>query len=159
MSNLLNTGEKIRIAGTINDSIVDGPGLRFTVFTQGCDNNCPGCHNPHTHDKNGGELIEIDEILKTIDKNPLLDGVTISGGEPFLQAEQLVPLAKMIKERDLSLMVYTGYIYENLIAEEKYSGLLQYVDILVDGPYIESQKSLDSGFTGSKNQRVIELTK
>jgi len=149
--------EDIRIAGLENDSIVDGPGLRLTVFMQGCEHNCNGCHNPETHDKHGGKLISATEILNLADKNPLLDGVTFSGGEPFLQCEKLVPLAKEIKNRKLSLVVYTGFLFENLIKDEKTRELLEYADILIDGPFVLSEKTFDLPFVGSRNQRVIDV--
>ena len=103
---------KLRIAGTVNDSIVDGPGIRFTIFTQGCPHHCEGCHNPQTHDFNGGEIVEADEIIEKIKKNPLLDGVTFSGGEPFCQAETLADIGKEIKSLGLNVITYTGYTFD-----------------------------------------------
>ena len=105
---------KLRIADIVDDSIVDGPGFRLVVFTQGCYRNCPGCHNQQTHDPRGGRDIEIDEILSMLDDNPLLEGITFSGGEPFLQAEQLCELADRVRERKLSVMAYSGYTFEEL---------------------------------------------
>ena len=106
---------EIRIAGTENDSIVDGPGFRFTIFTQGCPHNCPGCHNPQTHDFNGGNVVDTDELFQKILANPLLDGVTFSGGEPFCQAASLCDLGKRIKEHGLDIITYTGFTWEYLI--------------------------------------------
>lgn len=152
---------KIRIAGFVNDSITDGPGLRFTLFTQGCPHNCKGCHNPQTHDINGGYDISIEEIVKKIDENPLLSGVTLSGGEPIIQAEKLIDLAKEVKKRKLNLALYSGFTFEQLI--EKNSSainiLLSYVDVLVDGKFDLNKKSLDLKFKGSSNQRIIDVQK
>lgn len=150
---------RLRISGLVNDSIVDGPGLRYTIFTQGCPHHCEGCHNPQTHAFKGGKMINIKKIAKEIDDNPLLYGVTFSGGEPFAQAKRLIPLAKHIKEKGLELACYTGYLFEILnsgqipFAKE----LLSYIDILIDGKFVLSQKSLDLRFKGSKNQRTIDV--
>lgn len=149
----------IRIAGTVNDSIVDGPGLRFTVFTQGCNHNCHGCHNTHTHDMNGGSLISIDKLVEQMKNNPLLDGLTLSGGEPFLQVEGLCELAKRAKELNLNVITYTGFLYEQLISNEEYKKLILETDILIDGPFVEKEKSLALLFRGSTNQRIIDVRK
>ena len=106
---------RLRIAGIEPESFVDGPGIRMTIFTQGCHHNCPGCQNPQTHDFNGGHFIEIDEILDMIEENPLLDGITFSGGDPMDQAAALIPWAREIKERGLNLVIFTGYTYERLM--------------------------------------------
>ncbi len=152
---------KLRIAGTVNDSIVDGPGIRFTVFTQGCPHHCEGCHNPQTHDFNGGSEADTDEIISKFLSNPLLDGITLSGGEPMCQAKALVPIAKSAKEHGLNVITYTGYTYEQLIdgASETngWRELLEYVDFLIDGRFELSQRSLELHFKGSKNQRVIDV--
>lgn len=99
----------IKIAGVVNDSIVDGEGFRFTIFTQGCYHNCPQCHNPQTHDVNGGHEVDTDDLLSQICENPLLNGVTFSGGEPFLQAKPLAQLAKEVHKRGLNITTFTGY--------------------------------------------------
>ena len=112
----LSSYNTIRMAGVIRESIVDGPGLRFVVFAQGCPHGCPGCHNPATHDFNGGKDCALEKILAAIDQNPLLDGVTFSGGEPMCQPEAFCNLAVGIKERGLNLIIYTGYTYEELQA-------------------------------------------
>ena len=150
---------KLRISGCVNDSIVDGPGLRFTLFTQGCPHNCPGCHNPQTHDFKGGYNASIKKIFAQIKANPLLSGVTFSGGEPFMQAKALVPLAKMIKEKGLELACYTGFVFEQLASDQVKGAreLLNYIDVLIDGKFVLSQRSLDLAFKGSKNQRTINV--
>lgn len=104
----------IRIAGITQDSIVDGPGLRLAVFVQGCPHNCHGCHNPETHDFAGGRLIDTDEIIAMMDGNPLLSGITLTGGEPFCQPDACIELAKAARERGLSVWIYTGYTYMHM---------------------------------------------
>ena len=135
----------------------------MTIFTQGCNHHCPGCQNPQTHDFNGGHFIEIDEILSMIDENPLLDGITFSGGDPMDQAAALVPLAREIKERGMNLVIFTGYTYERLmeLSHERPDmfELLTFADILIDGPFILAKKSLELKFRGSSNQRIIDVQK
>ena len=151
----------LRISGIIKDSIVDGPGLRFVVFTQGCKHACLGCHNPQTHDLNGGYDIGIDELNELLTEQKLIRGVTLSGGEPFLQAEALIPFAKVAKERGLNLIAYTGYYFEELITlaqENQYIlELLQYIDVLIDGPFELDKKDLTIPFRGSRNQRLVDV--
>ena len=147
----------IRICGLVNDSIVDGPGLRLTVFTQGCPHHCPGCHNPQSHRFEGGQLRDIDEILTMAKENPLLDGITLSGGEPFCQPEACAQIAVGAHKLGLNVWCYTGYSYENLLASKEKRALLEQVDILVDGPFILEERSLDIRFRGSKNQRIIDV--
>jgi len=147
----------IRICGLVNDSIVDGPGLRLTVFTQGCPHHCPGCHNPQSHSFEGGQLRDIDEILTMAKENPLLDGITLSGGEPFCQPEACAQIAVGAHKLGLNVWCYTGYSYENLLASKEKRALLEQVDILVDGPFILEERSLDIRFRGSKNQRIIDV--
>jgi len=126
----------LRIAGVVKESIVDGPGIRFTVFAQGCKHNCPGCHNLHTHDFSGGTVVSVESLVEQIKKNPLLDGVTLSGGEPFEQAESLAVLARRVHELKLNVMTYTGYTFEEICGNSKgnpgWESLLNETDILVD---------------------------
>jgi len=153
---------ELRIAGTVNDSIVDGPGIRFTVFVQGCPHNCKGCHNPQTHDFEGGTVVDTEELLDKINGNPLLDGVTFSGGEPFCQAEALASLGRQIKELGLNIVTYTGYTFEKLYEEKSlnhWEELLSVTDILIDGPFILEQKDWEIKFRGSSNQRYIDCKK
>lgn len=156
-----NKAPLLRISGVISESIVDGPGFRYVVFTQGCPHGCPGCHNPQTHDFNGGTLIDPLTLLPEIDENPLLAGVTFSGGEPFVQPEALLPLAREIKARGLHLLIFSGYTYEQLQAmaasSEATAQLLRLCDTLIDGPYIEEQRDLTLQFRGSANQRILQL--
>lgn len=152
---------ELRLAGVVRESIVDGPGIRLTVFTQGCPHNCEGCHNPQTHDFNGGYISNTENILKAIKENPMLQGVTFSGGEPFMQCMSLAELAKECHKLGLNIMVYTGYTFEKLIngfeENPQWKELLENTDILVDGPFILSQRSLILHFRGSKNQRILDV--
>lgn len=149
----------IRIAGTVNDSIVDGPGLRFTVFVQGCSHHCPGCHNPQTHDPNGGEETDTETLIAQMKKNPLLSGMTLSGGEPMEQPEACYELAKAAHGIWLNVWCYTGYTFEELFTkcDEAQIALVDSVDVLVDGAFVLSQKSLEIPWRGSKNQRLIDV--
>ncbi len=155
---------ELKIAGLVNDSIVDGPGIRFSVFVQGCPHHCYGCHNPQTWDFDGGQLMSVDEIFERIKKNPLLDGVTFSGGEPFCQCAGLIELADRIaalKTPKLNIMCYTGYEIEYLIKnsneQNKYIELLKRLDYLVDGEFDINKKSYELKFMGSSNQRFIDV--
>ncbi len=152
---------KLQLSGTVNDSIVDGTGIRFTIFVQGCPHHCKGCHNPQTHEFNGGTSTDTNELLQKIKDNPLLDGVTFSGGEPFCQASALAELGRHIHALGLNIITYTGYTFEELYARRNEDGigaLLEVTDILVDGPFIEAQKSYQLRFRGSKNQRIIDCS-
>ena len=151
--------ERIRVAGLENDSITDGPGLRFTVFVQGCDRGCDGCHNPTAQSFDGGQEISAEEIFEKIKKNPLLSGVTFSGGEPFMQAKQLLPLASLVKQASCELAVYSGYTFEELTAlnNEAVMPLLKLCDTLIDGPFIKEKRNLSLRFCGSENQRTIDV--
>lgn len=160
---MLNTPcpKTIRIAGIQRDSIVDGPGIRYVIFTQGCPHHCPGCHNPETHDFAGGEEKEIQWVIDQIAEQRLLSGVTFSGGEPMCRAEELLPIAEAVKARGKHLMIYTGYLYEELQKREEpaVKRLLELADILVDGPFILEERNLTLPYRGSENQRVIDLGK
>ncbi len=151
----------LRISGIEPESIVDGPGFRYVVFVQGCPHGCPGCHNPQTHDFSGGSQADMNSILADIAENPLLSGVTFSGGEPFSQPEALCWLAHQVKTMRKHLMVYSGYTYEELLELGKerpaITELLELTDTLVDGPYLEEERDLTLSFRGSRNQRIIQL--
>lgn len=152
---------EIRIAGTVEDSIVDGPGLRFVVFTQGCPHRCDGCHNPETHDFAGGKVTTTDALFEQCMENPLCSGVTFSGGEPFCQAEALYELGSRFKSAGKHLMCYSGWTFEELLAKaqrEKFVGkLLSIADVLVDGKFDISKRSLSLQYRGSSNQRLINV--
>ena len=151
----------IRIASTISDSIVDGPGLRFTVFTQGCPHDCPGCHNPDTHDPAGGREETVEALAERMGRNPLTDGLTLSGGEPFLQAAACASLARAAQEKDLNVWTFTANTYEKLQEEgdAECMQLLQETDELEDGPFVLARKSYAARFRGSDNQRLIDVPK
>lgn len=151
----------MRIAGIVRESIVDGPGLRFAIFSQGCPHGCRGCHNESTHDFEGGYDCERIKILEEIDKDPLLTGVTFTGGEPFCQPEEFYKLGVEIKARGLDIVAYSGYTLEELQDMAKYEEnikkLLDIIDYLVDGPFILEEKDLTLEFRGSRNQRFIRM--
>lgn len=148
---------QLRIAGTIEESIVDGPGLRYVLFTQGCPHHCPGCHNPETHAFSGGKLVSLDWVVQDIRKNPIPRGVTFSGGEPFAQPEALTELARALKPLGYHLMAFSGYTFEELYAEPRFLPLLQELDMLVDGRFVLEQRSLLLRFRGSRNQRILDV--
>lgn len=151
----------IRLAGLVPESMVDGPGIRFTIFTQGCPHKCEGCHNPETHDFNSGRLADVDKIFSKIIANPLIKGVTFSGGEPFCQPEPLAYLAALLKEKGYHVMSYSGYTFEELMekgkSNEHIKNLLSRLDVLVDGRFILVERSLELRFRGSRNQRVLDV--
>lgn len=149
------------LAGTVSESIVDGPGLRYTIFAQGCPHHCPGCHNPQTHAFDTGKQMQITDILQDICKNPLLSGVTFSGGEPFCQAEPLYYLAEQLKGKGKHLMAYSGYTFEELcqLPDPFVLKLLSLLDLLVDGKFVETERNLELRFRGSNNQRVLDVPK
>lgn len=155
--------ETLRIAGIIDESIVDGPGIRYVVFVQGCPHRCEGCHNEQTHDFEGGTDVRLRQLLKEIDADPMIAGVTFSGGEPFCQPEALAALAKEVKQRGLDLMIYSGYTWDELklMSEENASvkELLDTADRLIDGRFVLAERDLELAFRGSRNQRYIDLAK
>ena len=155
--------KQLRVAGIVNDSITDGPGIRFALFVQGCPHRCPECHNPQTHDFAAGTVMEIGEIAAKIRQNPLLTGVTFSGGEPFCQAEALANLAELIAPLRLDLAVYSGYTVEELLelssSDPGIAALLGRIRTLVDGRYIKELRDYRQKFKGSSNQRVIDVQK
>ncbi len=149
-----------RICGTANDSIVDGPGIRYVIFFQGCYHNCPGCHNPSSHALDGGYLITIDRLIEQIESNPLLDGITFSGGEPMLQANACLEIISRIKHLSLSIMMYTGFTFEEIQnMSYQHKQLFRSCDIVVDGKFEEDKKSLTLLYRGSSNQRIINTKK
>jgi anaerobic ribonucleoside-triphosphate reductase activating protein len=149
----------IKIAGTVDESVVDGEGIRFTIFTQGCPHKCEGCHNPHTHDYAAGKNVTIEKLFTEICENPLLQGVTFSGGEPFSQPEPLAKLAKMLHKKGFDITTYTGYTLEELqnMNSVMVNALLDETDVLIDGKFIISERDLTLQFRGSRNQRLIDM--
>ncbi|MGN0915863.1 MAG: anaerobic ribonucleoside-triphosphate reductase activating protein [Succinivibrio sp.] len=149
----------LRIAGAINESIVDGPGIRYVVFTQGCLLNCKGCHNPQARPLDGGIEVKLRVLYDEIKENSLVDGVTFSGGEPFLHPEPLYIFANILKSEGYNLWSYSGYTFEKIIQDKSKLRFLSLLDVLVDGPFIEDKKSLELDFRGSSNQRIIDVQK
>ena len=149
----------MRIANTVSGSIVDGPGLRFAVFTQGCCHNCPGCHNPQTHSFTGGHEVTVEELAEKLFSDPLVAGLTLSGGDPMEQAVECAQLAEKARAGGKTVWTYTGYTYEQLLQEGDPArmSLLDATDVLVDGPFIEGLKSYEALYRGSTNQRLIDL--
>ncbi len=146
------------VAGFANDSIVDGPGIRFTVFFQGCPHHCPGCQNPETWAFEGGTPFTPEAILERVQHNPLAKGVTFSGGEPFAQAEGIIPLARLLRENGYELASYTGYTFEELMAgTPAQKELLGLLDTVVDGRFVLEQLTLELRFRGSRNQRILNV--
>lgn len=152
---------RLRVAGIVEESFVDGPGIRFTVFVQGCPHRCPGCHNPQTHAYEGGFWVEVGSLLARMEENPLLDGLSLSGGEPFEQAEPLAELAEGVQARGYDVMTWSGYTFEFLLAHRDerpgWRRLLDASDVLVDGPFLIAQRSLGLPCRGSRNQRILDL--
>jgi len=157
----VSPGDKLRIAGVVRESIVDGPGLRFAVFAQGCPHRCEGCHNPATHDFAGGYDCELSKLLEEIGKDPLLSGVTFTGGEPFCQPEAFYKLGVAVKEKGLDLAAYSGYTLEELLElgeENKFiKKLLGILDYLIDGRFVLAERDLTLQYRGSRNQRFIDF--
>ena len=153
----------MRIAGLIQDSIVDGPGLRFVVFTQGCDLFCEGCHNPDARNMDGGTEMTVDEVISEMLSNPLTDGLTLSGGEPFVQAADCARLAAVARQKGLNVWAYSGYEYGELItraeSEPDVKALLEQLDVLVDGRFELARRTLTMKWRGSQNQRFIDVKK
>lgn len=152
---------KIRISGIQKESSVDGQGLRYVVFTQGCKHNCPGCHNPETHSFTGGYFVDTKEIAQDLAKNKILRGITVSGGDPMEQPLALLDLVKQVKEMKKTVWVYTGYKYEELVKkhDETINEILSNIDVLVDGKYISNLHKEGLRYRGSSNQRVIDCKK
>ena len=155
---------QIRLASPLQtDSIVDGDGLRMVVWTQGCKHACPGCHNAHTWNETGGAMYDIEDIKKQILENDYHDGITLSGGEPVLQVEEVTEIAKFAKEHKFNVWSYTGFTFEKLLVmskiDKKYLEFLENVDVLIDGKFEIAKKTLDKPYRGSSNQRVIDVKK
>lgn len=154
---------EIRLFGVATDSIVDGPGLRYSVYVQGCSHHCPECHNPESWAFDGGTVTTIDALIEDIQANKLIHDVTLSGGDPFDQPGPVAKLASRLKDLGYGLWSYSGYTYEQLQAKaaenEDIARILSLVDVLVDGPFKKDLKSLDLKWKGSANQRVIDMKK
>ena len=147
----------LNIAGLVDDSIVDGPGFRLTVFCQGCHHHCEGCHNPDTWEFGGGNEMEEEQIVQIAKANPLVKGVTFSGGEPFDQAAGFAKLAKLLKKEGYEVASYSGYTFEQLMSGTKeQKELMKNIDVLIDGPFIFGLRNLSLIYRGSSNQRILD---
>ena len=150
----------LKLSGIVEDSIVDGPGIRVTIFCQGCPHHCPGCHNPETWDFSGGTAMEEERLVQIVRSNPLCRGVTFSGGEPFAQAAGFARLARLLKAQGYEVASYSGYTFEQLLlGTPEQRALLDTIDVLIDGPFVQTQKSLELAFRGSRNQRILDVPK
>lgn len=149
----------MRILNIYKETICDGPGLRYSIYISGCNHKCEGCHNPQSWNENEGVLLTpsfLDDIVSEIKKNIFLDGVTISGGDPFFNPKELLLFLKKIKEETKqNIWCYTGYTLEYLLKHDEYSEPLKYIDTLVDGPFVKSLYNPNLFFRGSSNQRII----
>lgn len=151
---------KVRLAADLqSDSIVDGDGIRTVIWFQGCSHKCIGCHNPETHDFNVGIEYDLVDILKKIDELEYQDGITLSGGDPFFQADAATNIAKYAKKKGMNVWAYTGFLFEDIIKNEKLKKLLECIDILIDGKFDIEKKSLNCKYRGSTNQRIIDVKK
>ena len=151
----------IRIAGLVDDSIVDGPGFRLAIFTQGCPHDCPGCHNPDTHSFDGGKMDTTEHIISMMEDNVLLDGITLTGGDPFCQPLPCSVIAEAAKKNGLNVWAYSGWTFEQLLGKAQKDAdvkrMLSSVDVLVDGPFMLAKRTLELRFRGSSNQRLIDV--
>lgn len=147
----------IRVLSVLHDTTVDGPGFRTSIYCAGCGHHCPGCHNPQSWDFLGGEEHSVDELMQEIEGDPFAD-VTFTGGDPLYQAEAFTELARRIKgETRKTIWCYTGYLFEQTLREERFRHLIDEIDVLVDGPFIQSLRDEDLPFRGSTNQRIIDV--
>lgn len=146
---------KLRVLDIVFGTSVDGPGLRTSIYFAGCHHRCPGCHNPQSWDPEGGKDMTVEEIMDVITENGF--NVTFSGGDPLYQSDAIIPLAQAIAKEGFTIWCYTGFLYEDIVSHPQYDELLKLVDVLVDGPFIESQRDISLRFRGSHNQRLIDV--
>lgn len=148
---------KLRILDIVEDTTVDGPGFRTSIYCAGCGHACPGCHNPQSWNMKGGTPWMVEDLLQRVLEDPFAD-VTFTGGDPMYQAEGFLPLAKAIKEQSTkTIWCYTGFTYEHLLRMPQARALLSYIDVLVDGPYVESLRDESLLYRGSSNQRLVDV--
>ncbi|WP_461246516.1 anaerobic ribonucleoside-triphosphate reductase activating protein [Treponema sp. R6D11] len=152
----------MKLSGITQESLVDGPGLRYVIFTQGCPHKCPHCHNPETWDMDAGKEYSVKQIIRLLkQQKKKKQGVTFSGGEPFLQAAELAEVATAAHLISWDTVTYTGFTYEELIKDNNngVKALLSATDLLIDGKYIHELRSIELPFRGSSNQRIIDVPK
>ncbi len=147
----------LRVLDIVGGTSVDGPGLRTSVYFAGCSHHCPGCHNPQSWDENGGTEMTVDEIVAAVDDNDF--NVTFSGGDPLLQADGVAELARRLKASGRNIWCYTGYTYEEVARSERFARLLENIDVLVDGRFVEAERDTSLRFRGSRNQRLVDVAK
>ena len=147
----------MRILDIVPGTSVDGPGLRTAIYFAGCEHKCPGCHNPQSWDFDGGQDMSIDEIIAVVIENDF--DVTFTGGDPLYSTETILPLAREIRRIGKSIWCYTGFRYEEIVSHPRMRELMEYSDVLVDGPFVESLRDVHLLFRGSSNQRLIDLHK
>ena len=149
--------DKICIMEVIEETMADGPGLRTSIYCAGCSHRCPGCHNPQSWNMKNGHWVTVDDLLEVIKEDEFCN-VSFSGGDPFNQAEAFTELARRIKEEtSKTIWCWTGFTYEEILANAQMKQMLQYLDVLVDGPFIQEQRDTQLHFRGSANQRIIHL--
>lgn len=143
------------------ETILDGEGIRYSIYLSGCSHNCPGCHNPESHDPQAGEVVTdqlVEQMIEEILANPMLDGITFSGGDPLYNPRAFLPLLRRVKERtQMNIWCYTGFTYESIKDNPLYQPLFEYIDVLVDGRFISSLYDPTLSFRGSRNQRIIHI--
>lgn len=156
-----DNNKAIRLSGLIHESLVNGPGIRRVFFSQGCLHNCIGCFNPETHSFSGGELFDMDKLIEDVRVNPMLSGITFSGGDPFEQADKFTYLAEAFKALRLNIWCYTGYTFEHIIKniddKPSWKALMECIDVLIDGKFHEEEKDETLKYRGSGNQRIINV--
>lgn len=154
-------GRKIRLAGIAYESLVNGPGMRRVFFSQGCNHNCKGCFNPDTHDFSGGEERDMDELIEDVLDNPIIKGVTFSGGDPMERAEEFAYMAKKFRENGLNVWSFTGYTFEYILEHLDdrigWREFINNIDVLIDGRFDETKMDDGIRFRGSSNQRIINV--
>lgn len=146
---------RLRVLNIVDGTIVDGPGLRTSIYFAGCPHHCEGCHNPQSWDAAGGEAMTVSELMAVIEENDM--NVTFSGGDPLMQIDALLPLARAIKERGYTLWVYTGYTIEEIRSSESLRRILDYADAVVEGRFVMALRDTSLRFRGSSNQRIVEI--
>ncbi|MEQ8154010.1 MAG: anaerobic ribonucleoside-triphosphate reductase activating protein [Clostridiaceae bacterium] len=153
--------KKIRLSGIAYESLVNGPGIRRVFFSQGCVHNCESCFNPDTHDFYGGEVMDMDELIRDVKQNPMIKGVTFSGGDPFEQADKFAYMASEFRKAGLNIWTYTGYTFEYIInhigERHGWKELIDNIDVVVDGKFEKDNMEEGLRFRGSKNQRIIDV--
>lgn len=147
--------EYLQVLDIVDGTIVDGPGLRTSIYLAGCKHQCPGCHNPQSWDFKAGHPMSIEEIIDHIEENDF--NVTLSGGDPLYQLDSVIHLCQRIKELGKNIWLYTGFTYEEILADPQLSKITEWVDTIVDGPFIAELRDISLRFRGSSNQRIITL--